>query len=69
MTNNLIKNGDDKLWNVPRWWESTADIWVQMTISLLYYRFIVRFTIGFGIPIHTIPSPVLPGRDVFSFDP
>ena len=23
-----------------------ADIWVQMTISLIYYRFIVRFTIG-----------------------
>ena len=30
----------------PRWWESKADIWVQMTISLIYYRFIVRFTIG-----------------------
>ena len=44
--NNLIKNGDVKLGNIPRWWESKADIWVQMTISLIYYRFIVRFTIG-----------------------
>ena len=46
--NNLIKNGDVKLGNVPRWLESKADIWVQMTISLIYmyYRFIVRFTIG-----------------------
>ena len=33
--NNLIKNGDVKLGNVPRWWESKADIWVQMTISLI----------------------------------
>ena len=44
--NNLIKNGDVKQENVPRWWESKADIWFQMTISLIYYRFIVRFTIG-----------------------
>ena len=44
--NNLIKNVDVKLWNVPRWQESTVDIWVQMTILLIYYRFIVRFTIG-----------------------
>ena len=43
---NLIKKVDDKLWNVPRWWESKVDIWVKMTISLIYYRFIVRFTIG-----------------------
>ena len=43
---NLIKNGDVKLENVPRWWESKADIWAQMTISLIHYRFIVRFTIG-----------------------
>ena len=42
--NNLIKNGDIKIGNVPRWWESKADIWVQVTISLIYYRFIVRFT-------------------------
>ena len=41
----LFNNGDVKLENVPRWWESKADIWVPMTISLLYYRFIVRFTI------------------------
>ena len=26
--------------------ESKTDIWVQVTISLIYYRFIVRFTIG-----------------------
>ena len=44
--NNLINNGDIKLGNVPRWWESKADIWVQITISLIYYRFIVRFTKG-----------------------
>ena len=44
--NNLIKNVDVKLWNVPRWWESKVDIWVKMTISLIYYRFIVRFTTG-----------------------
>ena len=44
--NNLIKNGDIKLGNVPKWWESKADIWVQMTISFIYYRFIVRFTTG-----------------------
>ena len=30
--NNLIKNGDIKLGNVPRWWESKAGIWVQVTI-------------------------------------
>ena len=45
--NNVIKNGDVKLENVQRWWESKADIWIQMTISLIYYRFIVRLTIGF----------------------
>ena len=44
--NNLIKNGDVKLENVSRCWESKVDIWVQITISLIYYRFIVRFTIG-----------------------
>ena len=44
--NNLIRNADVKLDNVPRWWESKADIWVQMTISLIYYRFKVRFTKG-----------------------
>ena len=44
--NNLIKNVDVKLGNVPRWWESKVNIWVQLTISLIYYRFIVRFTIG-----------------------
>ena len=44
--NNLIKNIDVKLCNVPRLWESTVDILVKMTISLVYYRFIVRFTIG-----------------------
>ena len=44
MINNLIKNGDVKLGNVPRWSESKADIWVQMSISLIYYRFIVRYT-------------------------
>ena len=27
-------------------WESKVDIWVKLTISLIYYRFIVRFTIG-----------------------
>ena len=41
--NNLIKNGDIKLGNVPRRWESKGDIWVQMTILLIYYRFIVWF--------------------------
>ena len=41
--NNVIKNGDVKLGNVPGLWESKADIWVKMTISLIYYRFIVRF--------------------------
>ena len=44
--NNLIRNGDVKLGNVPRWWESKADVWVHMTILLIYYRFIVQFTIG-----------------------
>ena len=44
--NNLIKNVDVKLCNVPRWWESKVDIWVKMTISLIYYSFIVWFTIG-----------------------
>ena len=32
--NNLIKNVE--LWNVPRLWESKVDIWVKMTISLIY---------------------------------
>ena len=44
--NNLIMNGYVKLGDVTKWWESMADIWVQMTTSLIYYRFIVRFTIG-----------------------
>ena len=44
--NNLIKNGDVKLENVPRWWASKADICAQTTISLIFYRFIVRFTKG-----------------------
>ena len=34
IVNNLIKNGDVKLENVPRWGESKTDIWVQVTISL-----------------------------------
>ena len=29
--------------------ESKTDIWVQVTISLIYYRFIVRFKIGFEL--------------------
>ena len=33
--NNLIKNGDVKLGNVPRWCESKADIWVQITIHFV----------------------------------
>ena len=45
--NNLIKNGDVKLDNVPRWGgESKPDIWFKVVISLIYYMFIVRFTIG-----------------------
>ena len=56
---------DVELENVPRWWESKTDIWVLVPISLIYYRFIVRFTIGLE---HNIPSPVLPGTDVFSVD-
>ena len=47
--NNLIKNVDVKLWNVPRLWESKVDIWLKMTISLIYYMFIVRFTIGLEV--------------------
>ena len=43
---NLDMNGDVKLGNVPRWWESKTDIWVQVTISVIYCRFIVRFTRG-----------------------
>ena len=35
--NNLMKNCDVKIGNVPRWWESKGDIWVQITISLIYY--------------------------------
>ena len=30
--NNLIKNGDINLGNVSRWWESKADIWLQMAL-------------------------------------
>ena len=26
--------------------DSKTDIWVQVTISLIYYRFLIRFTIG-----------------------
>ena len=44
---NFIKKGDVKLENDPRWGESKTDIWVQVTISLIYYRFIVRFTLEF----------------------
>ena len=66
--NNLIKNGDVKIGNVPRWWESKADIWVQMTISLIYYRFIDQFTKGLEFLFITIPSPVLLGTYVFSVD-
>ena len=33
--NNLIKNGDVELGNVPMWWESKAGICVQMTMSLI----------------------------------
>ena len=40
---NIIKNGDGKL---ERWVKSKTDIWVQVTISLIAYRFIVQFTIG-----------------------
>ena len=47
IVNNFIKNGDVKVENVPRWGKSKANIWVQVTISLIYYWFIVRFTIGF----------------------
>ena len=43
---NFIKNGDVKLENVSMWGESKTDIWVQVIISLIYHRFIVRFTIG-----------------------
>ena len=46
IVNNFIKNGHVKLENDPRWGESKTDIWVQVPISLIYYRFIVRFTIG-----------------------
>ena len=46
IVNNFIKNGDVKLENVQRWGKSKTYIWVQMTISLIYYRFIVLFSIG-----------------------
>ena len=41
---NFIKNGDVKLEHVPSlaYW-----LTVKVTILLIYYRFIVRFTIGF----------------------
>ena len=29
IVNNIIKNGDDNLDNIPRWWESKTDIWVH----------------------------------------
>ena len=58
--NNLIKNGDVQLRNVPMWWESKADIWVQMAISWIYYRFIVRFTIGLELLFITFL-----GTDIF----
>ena len=35
IVNNFIKNGD-KLENVPRWGHSKTEIWVQVTISLIY---------------------------------
>ena len=28
IVNNFIKNGDVKLENVPKWWESNTDIWI-----------------------------------------
>ena len=46
IVNNFLKNGDVKLDNIPRCGELKTDIWVQATISLIYYKFIVRFTIG-----------------------
>ena len=46
IVNNLIKNGDVKQENVPRCGESKTDKWVQVNICLIYYRFIVLFTIG-----------------------
>ena len=30
IVNNVIKNGDVKLENVPRWGKSKTDIWVQV---------------------------------------
>ena len=63
IVNNIIKNGDIKPDNIRRWWESKTDIWIRVTISLIYYR----FKIGrIGIPNHNIPSPVLLDTDVFS---
>ena len=46
IVNNFVTNGDVKLENVQRWGESNTGIWVQVIISLIYYKFIVRFTIG-----------------------
>ena len=53
IVNNFIKNGDVNesvlRWGcpeVPEVGESKTNIWVQVTIPLIYYRFIVRFTIG-----------------------
>ena len=37
IVSNIIKNGDVKLKNVPRWGKSKTGIWVQVTISLIYY--------------------------------
>ena len=46
--NNFIKNGDVKLENVPRWGESKADIWVQVTISLMTMtNFILKIKTSF----------------------
>ena len=45
IANNFIRNGDVKQENVPRWGNQRLTL-VQVTISIIYYRFIVRFTIG-----------------------
>ena len=67
IVNNFFINGGVKLENVLRWAESKAHIWV--TISLIYYRFIVRFTIGFEflfvVSTHSLDpclwgSPIIP---------
>ena len=51
IVNDFIKNSDVKLENV-----------ISFDILKVYSSVYNRI----GIPIHTIPSPVLPGTDVFS---